>query len=268
MLRLTALLVVLLLMVVMIIVLIMLVLTRVMIPMKVMLMMLGDAFEVRLEFAMALLARERADLHVDVSTGHFRLLIALAHRFEVLLDLAGELMAEFLVSHLTATELELDAHLVTFGQEVLSVGDLDEVVMRIDADAELHLLYLAALLMLVGLLFVLLLDVLEFAVVDDLAHRRIGLRSHFDEIQATLTSDAQGLMRRKDAELMLAILLDDADLGRTDAFVDTIEFVGMTPAVAITTTGASRPVSTALWSSAKRTRRSTALSRGTILRRS
>jgi hypothetical protein len=75
-------------------------------------------------------------------------------------------------------------------------------------------------------------------------------------------------MRRKDAELMLAILLDDADLGRTDAFVDTIEFVGMTPAVAITTTGASRPVSTALWSSAKRTRRSTALSGGTILRRS
>jgi len=75
-------------------------------------------------------------------------------------------------------------------------------------------------------------------------------------------------MRRKDTELMLAVLLDDADLGRTDAFVDTIKLVGMTPAVAITTAGTSRPVSTALWSTAKRTRRSTALSGGTILRRS
>ncbi len=208
---------------------------------ELMVVMLGDAFEMGLELTMTLLARKRADLHVDVTPGHFRLLVALAHRFEVFLDLAGEQMTKFLMGHLAAAELELNAHLVPFGEEVFGVGDLDEVIVRIDADTELHLLHLAAFLMLVGFLLVLLLDVFEFAVVDDLAHRRIGLRSHLDKVQATLTGNAQCLMRGQNAELMLAILLDDADFWRTDALVDAIQLVGVTTTVAITTT---RPTGT------------------------
>lgn len=245
-----------------------LVLTRVMIPVKVVLMVLSDAFEMRLELAMTLLPRKRADLHVDVSPGHLGLLITLAHSLQVFLDLARELVAKLLVRHLAASKLKLDAHLVTFGEEILRVGYLDEVVMRIDADAELHLLNFAAFLMLMSLLLVLLLDVFEFAVVDDLAYRRISLRSHFHQIQATLTSNTQRLMRRQNAKLMLAIFLNNTNFRRTNAFVNTIEFVGMTSAVTITATRASRPVSTAWRSTTKWTRRSTALSAGAILWRS
>ena len=212
-----------------------LVLTRIVTFGEFMVVMLGDALEMGLELAMTLLARKRADLHVDVTPGHFRLLVALAHRFKVFLDLAGEQMAKLLMGHLAATELELDAHFVPFGEEVLGVGDLDEVIVRIDADTELHLLHLAALLMLVGFLLVLLLDVFEFAVVDDLAHRRIGLRSHLDEVQTAFAGNAQCLMCGKDAKLMLPVFLDDTHFRCTDALVDSIQFVGVTTAVTITT---------------------------------
>ncbi len=245
---------------------IVLVLTRVMIPVKVMLMVLSDAFEMRLELAMTLLPRKRADLHVDVSPCHLGLLVALPHGLEVILDLAGELVAKLLVRHLATAELKLNAHLVTFGEEVLGVGDFDEVVMRIDADAELHLLHLATLLMLMSLLLVLFLDVFEFAVVDDLAHGRIRHRRHLDEIQATLAGDAQGLMRGQDAKLMLPILLDDTDLRRTNAFVDPVEFIGMATTVTIPAAGASRPVSTAT-TTAEGSGRSATLSWRTVLRR-
>ncbi len=49
----------------------------------------GDAFEVRLELALALTLRQRAELHVDVTTRHARILVNVAHRQEVCLDLLG-----------------------------------------------------------------------------------------------------------------------------------------------------------------------------------
>lgn len=142
----------------------------------------GDAFEVGLEFAMPLPLRERADLHVDVSPRHLGILIDVAHGQEVLFDLERQGVPEFLVSHLAATELKLDADFVAFCQEVFGVHDLDLVIMRVDADAEFHLLHLATLLVLVSFLLVLLLRVFVFAVIDDLAHGRISRGSDFDEI--------------------------------------------------------------------------------------
>jgi len=234
---------------------------------ELMVVMLGDALEMGLELAMTLLARKRANLHVDVTPGHFRFLVALAHRFKVFLDLAGEQMAELLMGHLAAAELELDAHFVPFGEEVFGMSDLDEVIVRVDADTELHLLHLAALLMLVGFLFVLLLDVLKFAVVDDLAHGRIGLRSHLHEVQTALTGNAQRLMRGQDAKLMLPVFLDDTHFRRTDALVDAIQLVGVTTTVAITTAGAAWTISSLATTSTEGARSASALTGWTVLRR-
>jgi len=74
-------------------------------------------------------------------------------------------------------------------------------------------------------------------------------------------------MSRQNAKLMLPVLLDDANLGRTDALIDTVELVRMTPAIAITTSRAAGTVSTSRAATTEGPRRSTALSRGTILRR-
>lgn len=237
--------------VVVMILLIVFVLTRIVTFMVKDILVLCDALKMLLELALTLTFGQRAELHIDVTTGHARILVKVPHGDKVLFDLLGKQMSEFLMRHLTAAELELDAHLVTFGEEVFGVRDLDQVIMRIDTDAELHLLHLAALLMLVGLLFVLLLDVLVLAVVDDFAHRRIDVWRDFHEIKTTLLGDANGLRRGKDAELMMPIFLNDTHLRRTDALIDSglihkaaIGPVATTRAISTTAAGTKRSTTT------------------------
>lgn len=187
--------------------------------------MLRDAFEMRFELAVALLTRKRADLHVDVASSHLWLLIALAHGLEIVFDFRCQFMAQLLVGHLTTTKLQLDAHLMPLGQKVFGVDDLDEIVMRIDANPEFHLLHLAGFLMLVGLLLVFLLNVLELAVVDDFADWRVRLRRHLNKVKTALTSNTQRLMCRQNAKLMLPVFLNHSDFRRTNPFIDAIELV-------------------------------------------
>ncbi len=204
-----------------VVVLIMLVLTRIVSFVMLDVLVFSDTFEVRLELALALALRQGTELHVDVTARHARILIYVTHGQQVCLDLFRKQVTELLVRHLATTELQLDAHLVTFREEVFSMRDLDQVIMRVDADAEFHFLHLAALLMLVSLLLVLLLDVLVLAVIDNFAHGRIGVRGHFHQVKPALFGDANGLRSRDDAKLMMTIFLDDAHLRRTNALIDT-----------------------------------------------
>ena len=169
-------------MIVMMVILVMLVFARIVSFLMEDFTVLSDAFKVRLKLAVTLTLRQRTDLHVDVSAGHPRFLIDMAHGKKIFFDLFCQHMPKLLVRHLPAAELKLNAHLVAFGQEVFGVRDLDQVVVRVDADPELHFLHLAALLMLVGFLLVLLLDVFVFAVVDDLADGWIGIRRDLHEV--------------------------------------------------------------------------------------
>lgn len=180
-------------MIIMVILIIMLVFARVMPLFVEDVLVFSDTFKVRLELALALTLGQRTELHVDVTASHTWILIDVAHGQQVGLDLFGKQVAEFLMRHLATTELQLDAHLVAFREEVFRMRDLDQVIMRVDADAEFHFLHLAALLMLVGLLLVLLLNVLVLAVIDNFAHGRIGVRGHFHQVQTTLFGDANGL---------------------------------------------------------------------------
>ena len=210
----------------------------------------SDTFEVRLELALALALRQRTELHVDVTASHTRILIDVPHGQQVSLDLFGKQVTELLMRHLPATELKLNAHLVSFREEVFGMRDLDQIIMGVDADAEFHFLHLAALLVLVSLLFVLLLDVLVLAVVDDLAHGRIGVRGHLHQVQSAFFGDANGLRRGNDAELMMAVLFNNTHLRRTNALIDaglidktTVGAIPATGTVAATT-GAKRATTT------------------------
>lgn len=169
----------------------------------------------------ALALRERGELHVDVTPGLLRLHIDVGHRDEILLDLLHEFEAQLLVSHLAAAELKLHAHLVPFGEEVLRMNHLDEVIMRIDANTELEFFEFAGLLMLVRLLLVFLESVLVLAVVDELANWRLCIRSHFHQVHAALLRHTDGLWRGNYAELFVRGAIHHANLGRADTLVDT-----------------------------------------------
>lgn len=232
-----------------VVVLIMLVLTRIVSFVMLDVLVFSDTFEVRLELALALALRQGTELHVDVTACHARILINVAHGQQVCLDLFRKQVTKLLMRHLATTELQLDAHFVAFREEVFSMRDLDQVIMRVDADAEFHFLHLAALLMLVGLLLVLLLDVFVLAVIDNLAHGRIGVRSHLHQVKPTLFGDANSLRSWDDAKLMLTIFLDDAHLRRTNALIDTglihkTAVGSVTSAWTIATTGTKRSAGT------------------------
>lgn len=148
--------------------------------------MIGDTFEVSLELTLTLTLRQRTNLHVDVATSHLGFLIDMSHGQQVFLDPSGQCMTQLLVRHLTPTELKLNAHFMTFSEEVFRMSDFDFVIVRVDADTEFQLLHLATFLVLVSFLLVLLLGVFVLAVIDNFAHRRVSGSSHFDKIKAAL----------------------------------------------------------------------------------
>lgn len=198
-------------------------------------LLVGHAFEVSLELTMTLALWERAHLHIDVTTRHLGLLIGMTHGDEIVFDLGSEGMAEFLVGHLAATELELDAHLVTFREEIFRVDDLDEVIVGINADAEFEFLQFATFLVLMSFLLVLFLDVLVLAVIDNFAHWRFGAGGDFDEVETTLFGHAQSLLSRQHTVLLVGDSIHHAHLWRTDALIDT----GLVSVAAVVTLGAT-----------------------------
>ena len=92
------------------------------------------------------------------------------------------------------------------------------VVVLLGPRPELHFLELDHDLLLLGLVLLLLLEVLELAVVHDLADRRLRHRADLDEVDPELLRARQRLLDRKHAEL-LAVGPDDPHLARLDAAV-------------------------------------------------
>ncbi len=169
----------------------------------------------------ALLFRQGRDLHVDVTTSHLRLLIGMSHLHQVLTNTFGQLETNFLVSHLTALKLQLQAHLVSFSEELLGMKNLDEVIVRIDPDSELEFLELAALLSLGSLLLLLLLFVLVLAVIDNFTYGRIRAGGNFDKIQSAIFRGTNGLPRGHDSHLLAGLSVNHTHFWCPDTVVDT-----------------------------------------------
>ncbi len=200
--------------------LIMTILARVMPVLVVRILGLGDALEMRLELAVALLPRQWADLQVDISTCHFGLLIAVTHGVQVFLDAGSQGMPQLLVRDLAPAELQLHTHLVALSEEVLGVEDLDVVVVRINANAELQFLHLAGFVVAMRLLLVLFLLILVFAVINDLADWGINIGRDLNKIQTPFPGHTQGLSGGQDSQLCGGLTIHHAYLGGADALVD------------------------------------------------
>lgn len=98
--------------------------------------------------------------------------------------------------------------------------ELQVVIIRMGTEAKL--LDLHGVLLFLGLFFLLLLFVHEFAEVDNLTDRRPGFRRHFYKIEAVGFGNAKGLFNRDD--LMFFVRLDYTDLLGPD-FIINIRFI-------------------------------------------
>src|SRR4029077_5345129 len=123
------------------------------------------------------------------------------------------------VTLLAAAEHDGHLDLVVLLQEALDVAALGLVVVLGDLRAKLDLADVHLLLALAGLLGLLLLLVLVLRVVEDPADGRLGGRRDLDQIEVFLASALQGVGGRNYSHL-LAVLVDQSNLGYADALVD------------------------------------------------
>ena len=104
---------------------------------------------------------------------------------------SSTLEAEFLMRHFAAAEAQDELDLVAFLEEAAHGLHLGLVIMVVDAGAQLDFLDLDDLLLLAGLGGLLLLVEAEFAVIEDLADRRIGVGHDLDQIETIFLGEAQ-----------------------------------------------------------------------------
>src|SRR5205823_2558932 len=134
-----------------------------------------------------------------------------------------QLLAQFLMRHLAAAEPKGYLDLVALIEEAPDRLHLHVVIVIVDHGAHLDLLDLDDLLLLAGFGGLLLLLIFELAVIENLAHRRLGIGRQFDEIETGFLGQRQGLAGRYNAAV-LSLLVDEADFSSLDAVIDSVSF--------------------------------------------
>ena len=133
---------------------------------------------------------------------------------------------------LTAAELEREAHLVPFPEELADLAQLVLQVADIRSGMELDLLHLRGLLGLALLLGLDRLLVAELSVVHDLAHGRLCVWSDFNQIKTLAFRHALCLVCRHNAE-HLTVCVKNAHRRNADLVVYASERSDNTPLFAV-----------------------------------
>ena len=133
--------------------------------------------------------------------------------------------AQIGVRHFAATEPDGYLELVALRQELGGLVDLGVEVVGVDVERQADLLDFHDFLVLLGFFFPFLHFKTVLAVVQDLAHRRLGLRGDLDQVKVLVHGHAQRVARGHDAHLG-TIGADQADLLVADALVD-LQFFGI-----------------------------------------
>src|SRR5438270_1722366 len=140
-------------------------------------------------------------------------------RGQLLGDAVQDPLAQLGVGHLPSPEHDRDLHLVALVEELTHLACLGVEVAAPDLGPVLHLLDRDVAGLAARLLVALGRFVLPFAVVEDLADRRVGHRGHLDEVKVELPGDVKRLGQGLDPELA-AVGVDEAHLSGPDAVVD------------------------------------------------
>ena len=120
---------------------------------------------------------------------------------------------------LTAAETDRNLDLVSVLEETAGVLDLGIQVANVDIRRQANLFDFHDTLILTGFLLALGLLETEFAVIHDLAYRRLCLRCDLDQVHALFYGDFLCLLDGYDAELF-AVVADQTDFLVADLFID------------------------------------------------
>ena len=121
--------------------------------------------------------------------------------------------------HFTAAEPDRHLDFVAFVQETTDAPHLDLIVVFVDAGAHFDFLDVDDFLFLAGLVGFFLRFVFVFAVIEDLAHRRIGVGRHLDKVESRLKGDLYSFFLGNDAD-HLSVGVNNTNFFGFDLFVD------------------------------------------------
>src|SRR5271157_2637037 len=138
---------------------------------------------------------------------------------EHLENLVQDVLAELRVGKLAPAKPDRDLDLVAFVQEFLDMPRLEVQVVLVDFRLHPDLLDADQLLVLLRLTGFLLQLELVLPVVQNLAHRRLGLRSDLHEVHAGLPRKLQRLECRHDS-LLIPVRVDQSHLADPNALID------------------------------------------------
>ncbi len=170
----------------------------------------------------ALVARQRADHHVDAFADELGREIGMAVWRDLREKFVDDLKADFGVSVFAAAKFQRDLHLHVLAQKADRVFQLDAKVMRINARAQLDFLDDGGVLVLLGFLLLLGHFVTVFTEIHEAADRWHGGGGDLHQVHRMLPRQIDRVGQRNDAEL-LAVHSDDPDFAGTDFAVDPDE---------------------------------------------
>src|SRR5581483_599493 len=133
-------------------------------------------------------------------------------------ELGEEFLAELLIVHLAAFELDVGLDLMALFDKVPSVTDLELEIVRVGPRMKADFLQQLLVGRFLRLFFALLLFVFPFAELDDLADRRLGIWNDLDQVLLFGAREFHRVFGRHDAD-HLAVVADDANFGGADLLV-------------------------------------------------
>lgn len=165
-----------------------------------------------------LLRGARRQNHHHLATFELGLGFHLGNRLDLFLDAVEELHAEFHMGHFAATETERQLDLVASLEEAAHSLHLHLIIMRVDVRTHLDLFDLDGLLLLARLGSLLLALIFHPAEIGDLAHGRLGVRCHLNQVKSGLFRKTQCIFRGENAAVV-AFVIDELNLGNPDVAV-------------------------------------------------
>ncbi len=160
-----------------------------------------------------------ANHHNHLTALHLGHVFNLAHFLDVLGHAFQQFPAQVLVRHFAAAEAQGNFDLVALFQKLEDVLHLDVIVMGVGVGPEFDLFHLDDFLLLSGFAFALLLFVLVFAKVHDLADRRVRVRRDLDQIEAGISGELHGFGGMNHPDIF-TFGANQANFGGTDSVID------------------------------------------------
>ena len=138
---------------------------------------------------------------------------------EILADFVEQILPQLGVSHLAASKSERHFDLVAIGEKPLHIAHFDLIIVDVDVGAHLDFLDAEGFLLFTRLIGLFADAVFIFAIIEQFAHWRLGVRRDLNKIEAGGFGEGEGFVNGDDAPIFAAAV-NEPDALDGDGIID------------------------------------------------